>query len=141
METMTKEATRFIGEEHKHRFEELMKIQMATRPQIFKREMAVIYLVSGLHYQKPEELFHSRGCFPRVDVAIRRFEEGVLDQRDAVLFLLAHNLYNGLDEFESFGIEGKATPYHFACLLGREAFMIAEATKLFIDGYDITTIE
>lgn len=136
MSTVIAETTTFISEQHKARFDELMKIQMLTRTKIFNREIAVIYLVSALHYDKPEELFEPRGCYPKLDVAISRFVIGELDERDAIVFLLAQNLFNGLDEFESFGIQGQATPYHFACLLRDEAFLMAEATNLFMNGYN-----
>lgn len=141
MSTVIAETTTFISEQHKARFHELMKIQMVTRPKIFKREIAVIYLVSALHYEKPEELFNPKGCYPNVDVAIARYIIGELDERDAVVFLLAQNLFNGLDEFESFGIQGQATPYHFACLLRDEAFLMAEATNLFMNGYNQMLIQ
>lgn len=141
MHTVTAETTRFISDEHKRKFEDLMKVQMVIRPKIFQREIAVIYLVSALHYSKPEELFHPKGCYPQLDVAITRYIIGELDMRDAIIFLLAQNLFNGLDEFESFGIEGNATPYHFACHLRDEAFLMAEATNLFMNGYDTRLIQ
>lgn len=141
MNTVTAETTTFISEEHQTRFNELMKIQMVTRPQVFKYETAVIYLISALHYDKPEELFESRGCYPKVDVAACRYLIGELDERDAIIFLLAQNLHNGLDEFEAFGIKGKATPYHFTCHLRNEAFLMTEATKLFMNGYDLRLVK
>lgn len=141
MPTILEQTTLFASEEHKKRFDDLMKVQMVTRPQIFKRETAVIYLVSALHYTKPEELFHPRGCHPMTEVAAERYASGELDERDAIVFLLALNLYNGIDGFKAMKVEGNATPYFFNCKLGKEAYLASEAMKIFHDGYDYKTIQ
>lgn len=130
----------FTSGAHRERFEELMKEQMVLRPKIFKREMAFLYVVSAMSYPFSNDLFHQRGLFPEIEKATKRRQERVLSDSDAVLYALAINIYNGLDIFSEMELEGSATPYHFFCQLGKESFLIGEASQIFQEGYPLDTI-
>jgi hypothetical protein len=142
MQTMaTMEQIAFANNTHRERFEEWVTEQLKLRPALAKREMAVLYVLSAMAYPFNKELLHPRGCFPMLDVAVERYQENILNERDAVLFILAINLHNGLDAFSDFGMEETATPYHFHCKLKSDIYLMAEAFKIYREGYSIDAIQ
>ena len=141
MEKTIANETTFLNGKHEERFIDLMKVQMMIRPKIFRREYAVLYLISAMEYENINELFNEKGCYLNIDTACTNYLLEELTERDAIIFLLAVNMFNGSDEFESFGIDAKATPYHFATLLGSESMLMNEASNIFMNGYNLLLIQ
>ena len=131
----TLETVKFKEQTHEQRFIELTQEQRAVRTTLYKREQAVIYILSAMNSPEYKSFLHERGCFPQLDVAVEQFEAGRLDERDVGLFCLAINLHNGQDVLSDFGLEGSATPYQFLCLLKDDISLMGEAMKIYREGY------
>ena len=136
----TMELISFATNTHREQFEERVIEQQKLQTTLSKREMAVMYVFSAMAYPFNAELFSQMGCYPLLDIAVERYHENVLDERDAVLFILGLNLFNGVDAFLDFGMEGSATPYHFHCKLKSDIYLMAEAFKIYREGYPVDSI-
>ena len=138
MQTM--ELIAFKNDSHRKRFEEAVTEQLTFRPAIAKRELAVLYVLSAMTDASQSELFNLHGFYPELEVAVERYRDNTLKERDATLFILALNLYNGMDAFSLFGIDEQSTPFHFHCKLKADIYLMAEAFKIYREGYPIDSI-
>lgn len=136
----TIETSVFTSEAHRERFEELMKEQMVLRSKIFKSQMAFLYVVSAIQYPFAKDMYHQRGMYPELDKMIALRAEGVISDKDALLYALAVNVFNGADIFREMRLDGNPTPYTFFCKLGSDARIIGEASTIFAEGYDLNQI-
>lgn len=138
MQTM--ELISFTNDAHRSRFEEEITEQLTFRPTLAKREMAVLYVLSAMTDTDPSDVFNLRGFYPEIDVAVERYQENDLSERDTTLFVLALNLYNGMDAFSLFCIDEQSTPYHFHCKLKADIYLMSEAFKIYREGYPVDSI-
>ncbi|WP_442637657.1 hypothetical protein [Rossellomorea marisflavi] len=136
----TIETSVFTSEAHRERFEELMKEQMVLRSKIFKSQMAFLYVISAIEYPFAKDMFHQRGMYPELDKMMTLRAEGVISDKDALLYAMAVNVFNGTDIFKEMRLEGNPSPYTFFCKLGSEARILGEASIIFSEGFDLTTI-
>lgn len=126
---------RFLTTAHEIRFENALAEQQLIRGVISKRESAFLYALTAMETADREEFFNPLACYPDIEMAVSFYHRGRLSERDAVIFALAVNLYNGYDLFDSFEWEGASTPYHFICKLKDDSRLVGEAMKIFSNGY------